>query len=354
MLWSTVGDSLPTFDRAAALRRTRRLFLPDADCVTSMTTHRIELPTAVAMHQIRNVLNRADFFPPNPARITLSFHPQKNHFDPMGIAMLASWASYWRSRNVPIDLANTNHPSLGYAARMGLFEALGVDYPRPIEEHESTGRFVELTEISAQDDLSRMCADVGGLLRVPNLIEFVQYVMAELIRNVLEHAYSSAFVCAQHYPNDKRVTIAVADCGCGIQYSLSRNYGFSDARAAILAALRPGISGTTSTPYSSSDNAGLGLFYARGVAKASKRSFVLCSGNALYKQHKPNDTGSVPLPDPTEEKHDVIVVRRPWQGTVVGVNIRAFDGDLQRFMSRIGPILNTGAMMRRTPNIRFT
>ncbi len=315
--------------------------------------HVVKLPSAIAIHQIRSVLSQSIFFPEHPQQIKLSFHPQKTYLDPMGVALLASWASYWYDRGVPVTCDNLSSSGLAYAERMGLFRHMSVSFPKAIEKHDESGRFVELTQISTQDDLSRLCTAIGGVLRVPHLIEFVQYVLVELVRNTLEHAGSSAMVCAQYYAKDKRVTIAVVDCGCGIRESLRLAYGFQDDRSAILAAMRPGLSGTTSTPYSSPDNAGLGLFYARGVAKASARPFVLVSGSAAYKQLAKQES-VMPSRSPEDEVHDLILGISPWQGTAIGINIRGFDANLKSFMARMKPLLNVGAKMKRTPSLNFT
>lgn len=318
-----------------------------------MAWHVIELPSAVAMHQIRSVLSRSAFFPDTPDGFVLRFHPKKTYLDPLGVSLLAAWASYWTNRGVPLRCENLTSPGLIYAERMGLFEHLQIAFPKPVTDHEGAGRFVELTHIATQDALSKLCTDVGAVLRVPHLIEFVQYVLVEMVRNTLEHARADAFVCAQYYEKDKRVTIGVADCGIGIKRSLEPSHGFSDDSSAIFAAMRPGVSGTVRVAYSAPDNAGLGLFYVRGVAKASARSFVLLSGQAAYKQHA--DRGSaIPLPNPEYEAHDMLTSFPKWQGTVVGINIRGFDANLKSFMARVLPILNVGPKMTRTPKIRFT
>lgn len=316
-------------------------------------THIIELPTAVGIHQIRNVISTRSFFPEDPDEICLSFHPQKTHIDPMGIALLGAWALFWRERGVPIRCKNLASSGVLYARNMGLFDHIHAHFSKPIEQHEEAGRFVRLTIIRTQEDLSRLCANVAGVLRAPHLVELVQYVLAELVRNALEHSGSMAAVCAQYYAKDKRVTIGIVDCGRGIKESLRGQYGFHEDRPAILAAMRPGVSGVTRSAYSAPNNAGLGLFYARGIAKASARPFVRLSGSAIYKQIAAKG-GGMPAQNPQEEKHRIFENVGLWQGTAIGINIRGFDGNLRTFMARMKPLLNIGSPMKRTPALKFT
>lgn len=315
----------------------------------------VRLPTAIGAHQISHILRSCNFFcaaPSLPSRVTLSFHPQKTHLDPLGVALLGSWAAFWRDRGAPIKCQNLHSPGLAYAERVGLLRELGTKLPKPLTEHEETGRFVPLTRVASQAELSQLGTAIGGILRVPHLIEFVQYVLLELVRNTLEHAEAPAFVCAQFYPKDKRVTLGVVDCGRGIPASLAA-HGLRSDREAVLAALRPGVSGKASTPYSAPDNAGLGLYFARGIAKASGRLFVLASGQAAFKQ-TPSQVGSRPFFNPEDENHLLVADFPAWHGTLVGINIRGFDARLDAFMARMKNVLNTGTMMQPAPKLHFT
>ena len=315
--------------------------------------HRIELPTGIGIHQLGSLLRRANFFPANATKIVLSFHPKKTFLDPLGIALLASWGSYCRERGVGIQCENLQSPGLLYAHRMGLFESLQVKYPKVVEAHEGAGRFVALTRVATQDELSLLCAEMGGVLKVPHLIKCAQYTLSEMVRNTIEHAGAAAFVCAQYYEKDKRVTIGVADCGRGIKESLSANYCFQDDATALLAALMPRVTGAKRHMYGAPDNAGLGLYYARGMSKASGRSFVLLSGNVAYKQ-RAKQKSAVPTHNPAEESHESLSGLFPWQGTAVGVNVRGIDVNMDTFMARMDRAVNIGRQMARRPRINFT
>jgi hypothetical protein len=61
--------------------------------MTARAAHRIELPSAMKIHSIRDLLRSREFYPASaPARFVLSFHPKYSQFEPFALAMLAAWA----------------------------------------------------------------------------------------------------------------------------------------------------------------------------------------------------------------------------------------------------------------------
>jgi anti-sigma regulatory factor (Ser/Thr protein kinase) len=152
-----------------------------------------------------------------------------------------------------------------------------------VEEHEEAGRFVPLQHIAGRGDVGKLISEIGGILRDRELIRIGQHALSEMTRNVIEHAYADGFVCAQYYPANKHISIGVADCGRGIRRSLEEAYGFPSDGQAILGALRPGVSGRSRRPYGAADNAGLGLFVARALAKASHQYFMVASGDSAFR-----------------------------------------------------------------------
>ncbi|MBK8994453.1 MAG: hypothetical protein IPM35_01685 [Myxococcales bacterium] len=282
----------------------------------------------------------------------LRFNERKQALDPVTVSMLAAWADFWQTRAVQVTCENQSGTGPRYAQRLGLFHYLPNDGAKPLLAHEPAGRFVELRRVATQDELSALCADVASILRVPHLINLAQYFLAEMARNAIEHAGAPAFACAQYYEKDKRVTIGIADCGRGIQESLRENYGFANDRDAVLAALKPGVSGAARRPYSAPDNAGLGLYYARGISMVSSRPFVVVSGSCAFKQFSSQER-KIPAHDPTKDHHAVVDIKG-WQGTVVGLNIRGDQGDKDAFLVRMASALNIGSTISRKPKLRFS
>lgn len=319
---------------------------------------RIELPSQISAHTIENFLSNTSFFGGGAAARTLVFHPQFNKIEPFGIAMLAAWADWCVANGVLVVTENGQAPGTVYLQRMGLFDHLPRDVgPAAITHHDETGRFVALRKISTQRDLDAFVVDIAPMLHRPENIRAVIYCLSELTRNVLEHAGSAAYACAQHYPAGQRVAVGIADCGIGVRQSLSRAHAPKSDEEAIVTALKPGVSGTTLTTYGSADNAGLGLFYTRAVARASEQYFSIVSGTAAYRLNR--SQGDRPLTrNPEDDKHKLLRNLPLWKGTVVSVDIGTSTeaDDFDELLAAVGEVATTSTTQapRIRPKIRFT
>ena len=106
------------------------------------------------------------------------------------------------------------------------------------------------------------------LLHAPEEVaDPIQYVVSEMVRNVLEHADSpvGAFICAQYYRDLERLSIGIADAGVGIRNSMARSHKVTSSREAILLALQPGVTGVTARIGGNESNAGAGLFFTKST-----------------------------------------------------------------------------------------
>jgi anti-sigma regulatory factor (Ser/Thr protein kinase) len=102
-------------------------------------------------------------------------------------------------------------------------------------------------------------------------------MLDELVGNVCAHSGARSGVAAvELYPDSQELEFAVADCGMGIQRSLSQNpdYHEVDDLGAIQQALRGGISGNVGS------GRGLGLFLTRLVVGANDGILLVRSGTA--------------------------------------------------------------------------
>jgi anti-sigma regulatory factor (Ser/Thr protein kinase) len=197
--------------------------------------------------------------------------------------------------------------SLHYFVRMGLFSHLDTKPPTEPAEHEPAGRFIPLTQVRTGNELNDFVVDMVPLLHAkPNQVAPIKYVLSELIRNVIEHAWSpvGAVVCAQLFPQTNRLAVGVADTGSGVKATMSRAYIVDHARDAIDKALRPGVTGTTSKVGGTAQNAGAGLFFTKAIARASRNYFILYSGDSLYKL-TPGSKQKAPTieADPNKDPH---------------------------------------------------
>lgn len=276
--------------------------------------------------------------------------------------MAAAWGTDQITAGRTINVKNQNRAK--YAARMKLFEHLGIKFDFEIEEHEEAGRFVPITQVTNTTQVKGVIADISALLHLqndPETLAAAQYCLSELLRNVLEHAgsQSGAFVCAQNFRTGKppRVSIAVADCGRGIPDHLLRKYpNASDYDSdVIVMALRPGVTGALPGVYGTPDNAGAGLFITRCIAKGSGGYFFVASGQGAYRLRRArNDDEQTQLyEDPLGERHDSWDFGHAWEGTVVALEIRTDQiADFQGYFSWIKEHFAARRTERR--NINFT
>lgn len=294
----------------------------------------------------------------------LEFHPKWAHLEPIALAMAAAWGAWCRRRELPVVVENLGRHA-NYAARMRLFQHLGIDYAPELTEHEEAGRFVPLTQVRSHREARGVIGDISALLHLdddPESLAAVQYCVSELIRNVLEHSGSpdGAFVCANRYTQTPphRVTIAVADCGQGIARHLGRVHpeAARDDAVALGLAMQPGVTGALAGNYGTPDNAGAGLFITRCIAKGTGGYFLLVSGRAAFRlRRSERDEEQLLLYwDPyDEDRFDRWRLESPWQGTAVAVEIRTERiGDYEGFFQWIfGEIPKAVSPRRR---IKFT
>ncbi len=184
-------------------------------------------------------------------------------------------------------------------------------------------------------------------------IEPIQYVISELVRNVIEHSRSAtgAHLCAQYYKNTKRLALGVADCGIGVRSSLAVNYRTQSDREAVLLALRPGVTGAPRGQFGPDYNAGAGLFFTKCIACASNNHFVLYSGKGFFKLRKtPAGKRTTIHADANEDYHSEDSDLPAWRGTVVGIDVAIGEGSM--FAQLLAAIRNVFGIDRKAARKR--
>jgi hypothetical protein len=282
--------------------------------------HLIEIPNSAVVKQARGFMAKTDWRIAEGATTVIRFHPSWCHMQPWVLCALGAWALKAQDNGVEIVLEND--ASAMYAWRFRLADLLGYELVVPIEEHDETGRFIPLKVIRTAADHRGLIADVAPLLHLseaPERAKAVQYVVSEMVRNVLEHSSSphGAVVAAQLYRGERGdrpyVSIGVADAGVGIQATLSRNVPDLDTDAkAILSAIQFGTTGAVPGVYGTPENAGAGLFYTRGLSAATNGYFAVASGDALFRTSRARQ---LPL-DST-----LVFPIAPYPGTIVCAEI---------------------------------
>lgn len=289
---------------------------------------KIHIPNSAFLGNIDSFL--ASFDPENERILTITLNEKWVSVHPIVLAMIAALGYMVRETGGEIHCDPLSAKSAKYLVRMDLFKQLGIDPGMSLHKHEPSGRFIPLTQIRNSEDLDRFIQELIPLLHTtPNQADAIKYVISELVRNVLEHAQSShgAMICAQYFEKTKRVSIGVADTGIGIRTTIANAYPVQSDAQAIALALTPGITGTTSRPGGTGENAGAGLFFIKSIAKVNRDFFLIYSGDTAYKLLKtPQKTRVNIQPDPYRDKHSMKRLPR-WTGTAVGVDISVEDNE---------------------------
>ncbi|MCA9242664.1 MAG: sensor histidine kinase [Phycisphaerales bacterium] len=206
--------------------------------------------------------------------------------EPWALAMFCAFGSKLRADGaaVVVELDPTN-PCNKYLEAMGLREVIerGASSDRWDESTQNTGLHV----LRRHSDVTRFVDSAArlGLPAESGALDALQYGMAELGRNVIQHANSAigGIAIAQRFPELHAVQIAICDCGRGVRQSLKQNYPeVSSDLEALRVAVLPHVSGAApSGPYGSSVNAGLGLFFCREISHRAGGSFWIASQGGL-------------------------------------------------------------------------
>lgn len=261
----------------------------------------------------------------NPTELTITTHEKWVNIHPAILAMIAALGKTVDPSKISIE--NITASSGHYLGRMKLFESLGKESPFKIEEHESAGRFIPLTQIRTQEEQTKFITEMIPLLHLsPQHADAIKYTVGELVRNVLEHSKSvdGAFVAAQYYPSANTVRLGICDTGVGIWQTIHQSWPARTDLDAIKLALTPGITGTTRREGGTDLNHGAGLFFIKSMAMVARDYFVIYSGTGLYKLTK-RDKRIKGFPtlhaNPSQDKHSETNNAPNFPGTVVAVDI---------------------------------
>lgn len=219
----------------------------------------------------------------------LVFTPKQGLFSlhPLVLCMIVALADRARANGGTVRVEGLlPNASTRYLQRMGVFDLMGVTTQLPVTAHDPSGRFIPLTRIANNSELTKFVTDFVPLLHAtPGEADSVKYVLFELIRNVLEHAGAQdrGAIAAAQVTRGGRLLIGVADSGIGVRESLSRSHPVTTHQAAIQLAFRPGVTGTTRQFGGNETNGGAGLFFMKAMSTLARHHMVMVTGDTLMK-----------------------------------------------------------------------
>lgn len=279
----------------------------------------IHLPNSAFLGNIDSFFKQMDLS--EPERLDISANPKWISVHPMVLSMIAALGFTVRRR---VTCGTMTAKSAPYLVRMKLFDLLNIDCGIKVNEHESAGRFIPITQVKTSDQLTDFLNEMVPLLHLaPEHAKPIKYIVSELGRNVLEHAATphGAFLTAQYFKKSNRIAIGIADTGVGIRSSISASYAPKNDLDALCLALTPGITGTTRREGGTEQNAGAGLFFIKSIANVNRDHFVIYSGTAMYKLLNRTSDRVRLYPDPLKDRHSSRSDLPKWPGTAVGIDI---------------------------------
>lgn len=288
----------------------------------------------------------------DPSKLQITTHSKWITVHPANLALTAALAIKAGKQNTEIigKIPDTGR----YLDRMGLYKLTETKSPFEYNKKESAGRFVPISVIKTAKDQSRFISEMIPLLHLSEQSTMViKYIIGELVRNVLEHAFSDdgAVVVAQYYKKTNRISIGICDTGIGIWKSMLENWHPKTDLDAIELSLMPGITGTTRREGGTSENAGAGLFFIKSIAKITRSYFAIYSGNAEYTLLKyRSDTRRLPTlyADPFRDRHTKIDDAPRFNGTLVAVDILLDETpEFQSLLGAIGKVYDEAIRERK-------
>lgn len=207
--------------------------------------------------------------------------------EPWAMAMFGAYGLEMRRRGLAVRSRFDASPSNLYFVEMGLQELLEQGTVASAERWQGSYQNTGLHLVRDYSDLRRFkaAADRLALQHCPEAADCLRYAMDEMGRNVIQHSASAiGGVCiAQHFPDDRRLQVAVCDVGQGIRSHMKvRNPELATDMEALRLAVLPHASGAAPAgPYGGEQNSGLGLFCSSELAWRARGSMWLASGKAL-------------------------------------------------------------------------
>lgn len=324
---------------------------------------KLYIPNSVALRNFDSLYKENNFEFDVDKTIDLAFHPNYVALHPVALAFYAAIGDLIAENGYVLGgTINPQIRSIPYLQRMGLFRAIGVEDIIETKEHEETGRFIPLKKITNSHELEEFIKTIDPILHTNREnSRVIKHVFSEILRNVLEHSDATfgANICATYNVKKKKISIGISDAGKGLFSSIVRNHRISTNKEAIIKALTPGISGTTSRLGGNEENAGAGLFFTKCIAQSTKNHFLIYSGSSYFKlKHTPKNESIRFNPNPIEDYCTIKEDLPYFKGTLVGIDINIEDSEaFNNLITEIGNAYTLGVKKNQknySNKIKFT
>lgn len=206
------------------------------------------------------------------------------------LVLLISAVNYLKSAGILYDGVfiqfNKQSQVVQYASRIDFFKQLGVPLPEPFIRADGAGRFTEIINYHDAQSALEVNKKIINILKGSSAInisvlKMLDYCLYEVLDNVLTHAQSptNGIVVTQLFPQRKSIRLIICDTGIGIYDALAKTEGSKyqhiTPQQAIVLCTNKGVTNGLGM--------GNGLFHTSEFIKHNNGTFVLHSGNYIYK-----------------------------------------------------------------------
>lgn len=224
--------------------------------------------------------------------------------EPFPMLLIASELRKLNARRPEPEITCSGVDHMTYAAHMGFFQCFGLAHgnapgqarggatylPITVFDTEEVERGAAISGIEVGSHIEATSQNLSRLLCQGGegpLFDTLTYSIREIMRNAVEHSKADRFdICAQYWPSNKRVEVAILDRGIGLRATLARNphIDVSDDKKAINFALMPAISGrafkgSKIQKKGNWTNSGFGLYMTNRICR-NGGTFFIASGNS--------------------------------------------------------------------------
>jgi len=233
-------------------------------------------------------------------------HTYLDTVEPFGMLLVASKIRELFHKYPDVKFSDKNYHDKGYAAHMGFFKSVYLNFGNKPGEASGSNTYVPITELkvkdlrvesyekaeAVQETIERKASQLSRILARTNekLHEYLTYSIRELMRNIVEHSESeSIWFAGQYWPTKDRVEVSILDEGVGVKQALSfnPNLRINNDKDALLLSIEPGISGKAfkyrgkmrKQEDSIWQNSGYGLYVTSSICQYGG-DFLICSGES--------------------------------------------------------------------------
>jgi len=212
--------------------------------------------------------------------------------------------------NGKLDGFDKDSQKIKYASRVNFFDHLGLKLPEEFDRHDSSGKFTEIVPFNGTNSHHYFRKVIQILTQNgihDNMLSILHYCLWEVIDNVLNHSSldriqgnGKGWLCAQYFPQQKKIRIIISDSGIGIHTALTDNLLYSNLteKDALRKCIEKGVT--------NGKGQGFGLYATAEMIKKNRGSLIIHSGgHRLVSNSKCINVESAPR----------------WQGTFVFLEV---------------------------------